>query len=87
MSEVHVASCVVYTRPEAIGGVARAIRATGIVDLARYRERGREVLRIAEATTGEVMDVIDAVRTCDGVIAVHLAYESDESMQVVPEPQ
>ncbi len=87
MTDVHIASCVVYTRPEALIDVVRAIRATGIVDLPRYRERGREVLRIDEATTGEVMDVIDAVRTCDGVIAVHLAYEPDDFLQAVPRPQ
>ena len=87
MSEVHIASCVAYARPEAAEAVARAVAATGIAEIARSDERGRLVVLIEASTSARVLDTIDAIRALDGVLAVHLAYqhaESESEMQESP---
>ena len=88
MSEIHIASCVAYARPEAVEGVARAIRATALAEVPRQdNERGRLVILIERASSGAVLDVIDAVRALDGVLAVHLAYQHSENASDLEEPQ
>jgi periplasmic nitrate reductase NapD len=81
MSEVHIASCVAYTRPEATAAIARAIEGTRLAEVPRTDERGRMVVLIEGRSTGQVLDAIDAIRALDGVLAVHLAYQhiEDES--------
>ena len=84
MSDLHIASCVAYVRPEAAEGVARAITATGLAEVPRQDGRGRMVVLIERDSSAGVLDVIDAIRALDGVLAVHLAYqhaESDSEMQ------
>lgn len=87
MSEVHITSCVAYARPEALEGVVRAIRDTGIAEVPRHDERGRMVVLIERGSTGEVLDVIDAIRALDGVLAVHMAYQHVEEESELQEPQ
>lgn len=80
MSEVHIASCVAYARPETAEGVARAIRSTGLAEVPRRDERGRLVVLIERRSSNDVLDVIDAIRALDGVLAVHLAYQHAEDL-------
>lgn len=87
MSEVHIASCVAFAKPEAVQGVVRAIRATGLAEVPRQDDRGRFVLLIERANAGAVLDVIDAVRALDGVLAVHLAYQHAENESDLEEVQ
>jgi nitrate reductase NapD len=87
VSEVHIASCVAFARPEAAEAIARAVAATGIAEVVRRDERGRLVVLIEASTSGRVLDTIDAIRALDGVLAVHLAYqhaESEADMQESP---
>ena len=87
MSEVHIASCVAYARPEAAEAVARAIASAGIAEVARRDERGRMVVLIEGPDAARVLDAIDAIRALEGVLAVHLAYqhtESESEMQEAP---
>lgn len=86
MSEVHITSCVAYARPEAVEGVVRAIHATGLAEVPRHDERGRLVVLIERGSTGEILDVIDAIRALDGVLAVHMAYQHVESESELQEP-
>jgi nitrate reductase NapAB chaperone NapD len=79
--EVHIASCVAYTRPETTAAVKRAIERAGIAEVPRHDGNGRLVLLIERASAGEVMDVIEAVRALEGVIAVHLAYQHAEDLE------
>ena len=88
LSEIHIASWVAFARPEAVEGVVRAIRATALAEVPRQdNERGRLVLLIERPTSGAVLDVIDAVRALDGVLAVHLAYQHSENASDLEEPQ
>lgn len=85
--EVHIASCVAFTRPEATLAVKRAIEQAGIAEVPRNDGKGRLVLLIERASSVEVMDVIDAVRALEGVLAVHLAYQHAESESEMERPQ
>ena len=85
-AEVHIASCVAYARPEAAEGIVRAIRAAGIAEVPRQDAGGRMVILIERASAGEVLDVIDAVRALEGVLAVHLAYQHAEPESEMQEP-
>ena len=87
MSEVHIASCVAYARPEAAEAVARAIAASGIAEVARRDERGRMVVLIEGPNAARVLDAMEAIRALEGVLAIHLAYqhaESESDMQEAP---
>jgi nitrate reductase NapD len=87
MSDVHIASCVVFTRPEAGEGVARAIAATRLAEVPRHDGRGRLVVLIEATTSARVLDAMDAIRALEGVLAVHLAYQHSEpesAMQEAP---
>jgi nitrate reductase NapD len=86
MGELHIASCVAFTRPEAMDAIARAIQSAGLAEVARRDERGRMVILIEAADSGRVLDVIDAVRALDGVLAVHLAYQHAENESDLQEP-
>jgi len=86
MSELHIASCVAFTRPEAVESVIRTITATRIAEVPRHDPSGRIVVLIERPSSREVLDVIDAVRALDGVLAVHLAYQHAESEADLQEP-
>ncbi len=77
-AELHIASCVAYAKPEFVPAILRAIRDTRLAEVPRHDERGHLVILIERRTTGEVMDVIDAIRALEGVLAVHLAYQHIE---------
>ena len=85
--EVHIASCVAYVKPEAVEGTVRAITGTRLAEVPRTDERGRLVVLIERASSAEVLDVIDAIRALDGVLAVHLAYQHAEPESDLQEPQ
>ena len=88
MAELHIASCVAYVKPEAFEGVVRAINATRLAEVPRQdKASGKLVLLIERDSAGHVMDVIDAVRALDGVLAVHLAYQHAEPESELQEPQ
>lgn len=85
-AEIHIASCVAFTRPEALEEVVRTIRRAGIAEVPRHDPSGRLVLLIERSTTAEVLDVMDAVRALEGVLAVHLAYQHAEPESDLQEP-
>ena len=87
MNEIHIASCVAYTRPEAVEPVVRAIHGTRLAEVPRHDGSGRLVVLIERRSTAEVLDVIDAIRALEGVIAVHLAYQHAESEAEMEKPQ
>jgi nitrate reductase NapD len=80
MSDVHIASCVAFVRPEAIERVAAAIARSGLAEVPRRDdERGRLVILVEAPSAARVLDAMDAIRALDGVLAVHLAYQHAES--------
>jgi periplasmic nitrate reductase NapD len=85
MSEIHIASCVAYARPDALPAVVRAITAARLAEVPRQDERGRLVVLIEARSSARVLDVIDAIRALDGVLAVHLAYQHSEPESAMKE--
>jgi nitrate reductase NapD len=77
-AEIHIASCVAYVKPESLSRVMDAIEASGLAEVPRHDQRGRLVILIEGRSSGQVMDVIDAVRALEGVLAVHIAYQHAE---------
>ena len=87
MADIHIASCVAYARPENAGAVERAIAASGLAEVPMRDERGRLVVLIEAASSARVVEMMEAIRALDGVLAVHLAYqhaEPESEMQEAP---
>ena len=87
MSEVHIASCVAYVQPECVAGVVRAITSTALAEVPRHDSSGHVVVLIEKSSAAQVLDVIDAIRALDGVIAVHIAYQHAEPESDLKEMQ
>lgn len=87
MSEVHIASCVAYARPESTAAIVRAIEGTRLAEVPRTDDKGRMVVLIEGRSAGQVLDAIDAIRALEGVLAVHLAYQHIEDESELQEPQ
>ena len=85
--EIHIASCVAYVKPECADGVAHAITSTSLAEVPQRDARGHLVILIERKGAGQVLDVIDAIRALDGVIAVHLAYQHAEPESELQESQ
>lgn len=77
-SEVHIASCVGYARPEALERIVAAIREQTTAEVPRQDAQGRLVILIEGGSAAAVLDTIDRIRALDGVLAVHLAYQHIE---------
>lgn len=84
--ELHIAGCVAFARPDAVARVLAAIRACGIAEVPRHEPSGRLVVLVERGSAREVLDVMDAIRALDGVLAVHLAYQHAESEADLQEP-
>ena len=86
MGDLHIASCVAYVKPGAVAGVMRTIQASRLAEVPRHDGKGRLVVLIEQPTSAQVVDVIDAIRALDGVLAVHLAYQHAEPESDLQEP-
>lgn len=86
-ADLHIASCVAFARPDAVEAVARAIAATRLAEVPRRDERGRLVILIEAPSAARVLEVMDAIRALDGVLAVHLAYQHAENESELQERQ
>jgi nitrate reductase NapD len=78
VADIHIAGCVAYVRPDAAEAIVRAITATRLAEVPERDDKGHLVVLIEGRSTGQVMDVIDAIRALEGVLAVHLAYQHAE---------
>jgi periplasmic nitrate reductase NapD len=78
MGDIHIAGCVAYVRPEAAEAIVRTITSTGLAEVPQRDDNGHLVVLIEAGSAGKVMDVIDAIRALEGVLAVHLAYQHAE---------
>ena len=85
MSEIHVAGCVAYVRPESAEAIVKAIHATSLAEVPRRDEAGHLVVLIERESVAAVLDVIDAIRALDGVLAVELAYQHSEDEDAMNE--
>ena len=81
VAETHIVSCVAYVQPELEEAITRAIVGTGLAEVPRTDRCGRLVVLIEAPTSGAVLDVMDAIRALEGVLAIHLAYQHTEDLE------
>jgi nitrate reductase NapD len=85
--EVHIASCVVYARPEAAERIASSIRDARLAEVHAADHRGRIVIVLEGPGDASIVDAMEAIRLLPGVLAVHLVYqhcEEEETLQEAP---
>ena len=87
VSDIHIAGCVAYVRPDDAEAIIRTITATGLAEVPERDDKGHLVVLVEATSTGKVMDVIDAIRALPGVLAVHLAYQHAEPASEMEQPQ
>jgi len=80
MSDIHIASCVAFVRPDSVAAVVRSIQSSRLAEVPRHDAKtGRLVILIESNTSSRVLDAMDAIRALEGVLAIHLAYQHSES--------
>jgi nitrate reductase NapD len=86
MSEsLHIVSMIVHMRPENRDAVAALLAAIPGVEVQAVSELGKCVITIEAATEAELMDAINQINTCDGVISAGLVYHHYESLDALEE--
>ena len=83
--EVHIASCVVYARPEVVDDVVRHIRQQQIAEVHATDSRGRIVIVLEGPGEASIIGSIEAIRALPGVLAVHLVYQHCEEEDALQE--
>ena len=83
--EVHIASCVVYARPEAVDRISRVIHEARLAEVHAADHRGRIVIVLEGASDASIVDAMEAIRLLPGVLAVHLVYQHCEEEQTLQE--
>ena len=86
-TDLHIASCVAFVRPEDMDSICRSIQATKLAEIPRTDPAGKLVLLFEASTAASVLDRIDAIRALPGVHAVHLAYQHIEDEAALQEEQ
>ena len=85
MPELHIASCVVRVRPEALDATIKSIEAA-LGDAISARDAiGKIVIVIEGESTGSLLDQMDQVRTIPGVLNVEMVYQHAEEESVMKE--
>ncbi|HYC35582.1 MAG TPA: chaperone NapD [Usitatibacter sp.] len=85
-AETHIVSCVAYVQPEMAEAISQAITRTGLAEVPRSDGLGKLVVLIEAPTSAAILDVMDAVRALDGVLALHIAYQHSELATDLQEP-
>ena len=83
--EVHIASCVVYARPEAIERTIASMREARLAEVHATDPRGRIVIVLEGPGDASIVDAIEAIRALPGVLAVHLVYQHCEEEKALQE--
>ena len=87
MTEIHIASCVAFVKPDAVASVIAQVGEKRLGEVPRSdAERGRLVILIERTRPAEVLDAIDAIRALAGVHSVQLVYQHAEPESDMQEP-
>ena len=82
--ELHIASFIVLARPEALAGVADAVQAMPVAEIAAC-EGGKLIVLVEASCNREVMAVVDCLRELPGVLAVNLVYHHADTRDLLNE--
>ena len=85
MAELHIASCVARVRPEAMAAAIERIEAVIGCAVSARDAIGKVVIVIEGASTGNLLDQMDHIRTIPGVLNVEMVYQHAEEESVMKE--
>lgn len=85
MSDIHIASCVVHARADALSSVVSTIHAQSLAEIPAVDPRGRIVIVLEGPNAGAVLDRVDLIRALPGVVAVNLVYQHTEAESTLQE--
>ena len=78
MADLHIASCVARVRPEAMASAIERIEAVIGCAVSARDAIGKVVIVIEGASTGNLLDQMDHIRTIPGVLNVEMVYQHAE---------
>lgn len=84
MSEVHIASCVMHTRPDCLADTVDTVRARAIAEVSASDAKGC-IVAVLEGSGADVLAGIEQLRALPGVLAVSLVYQHAEDEQALEE--
>ena len=82
--EIHIASCVVRVRPEALAAAASMIDALPGAEVSA-RGTDRLVAVLEGQSTGDLLELVDAIQLIPAVYSVALAYQHAENATAMEE--
>ena len=85
MAELHIASCVARVRPESMEVAIDSIEAAIGGVISARNAIGKVVIVIEGASTGNLLDQMDHIRTIPGVLNVEMVYKHAEEESVMKE--
>lgn len=85
MAELHIASCVVRVRPEAMNAAIEPVE-TIIGNPVEARDAaGKLVVVLEGVSTGALLDQMDLIRKIPGVLSIEMVYQHAEEESVMKE--
>ena len=85
MAELHIASCVVRVRPEALEAAIALIEAVIGSAISARDPIGKVVIVMEGASTGALLDQMDQIRKIPGVLNLEMVYQHAEEESVMKE--
>lgn len=85
MAELHIASCVVRVRREAMAGAIAPIEAAAGGQIDASDASGKLVVVLEGPSTGSLLDRMDAIRKIPGVLSIEMVYQHAEEESVMKE--
>ena len=85
MAELHIASCVARVRLGAMEEVIARIEAVTGCPVSARDPIGKLVIVIEGASTGALLDQMDAIRTIPGVLNIEMVYQHAEEESAMKE--
>ena len=83
--QVHIASLVVRTHPQALEAVAEAIAGWAEAEIAAQDPQGKLVVVLETSSEAQILDRIDAISPMPGVLSANLVYHQSESAKTLDE--
>ena len=83
--ELHIASLVVHTMPQALDPVGQALTTMGPVQVHGTHPDGKLVVTLEGPSADFILDQVAQIRLVDGVLNVSLVYQYAEPRQLLNE--
>ena len=85
MAELHIASCVVRVRPDALEAAVGLIEVAIGSAISARDPIGKIVIVMEGASTGALLDQMDQIRKIPGVLNLEMVYQHAEEASVMKE--